>query len=195
MSGDGLGAVSRRAPGKLYVAGEYAVVEPGHRAVLVAVDRFITVTVSPVHDPGRRSGRIASSLYAGGPRSWRRRPEDGIIDWRRPAAEIERLVEMLVHRKRALTRPDQPLRLLQVVDEAAFASAVPQAIAGFERIGFAGRPVQFGWCSDDFGTGGVIGDPTTATAAIGETLAARLVADGVATIDEIVRWPIGPRTV
>ncbi|WP_368045939.1 phosphomevalonate kinase [Actinomyces radicidentis] len=71
------GAVSRRAPGKLYVAGEYAVVEPGHRAVLVAVNRFITVTVSPVHDSGRRSGRIASSLYAGGTRSWRRRPEDG----------------------------------------------------------------------------------------------------------------------
>lgn len=82
-----------------------------------------------------------------------------------------------------------------LVDEAAFTPAVPEAIAGFERIGFAGHPVQFGWCSDDFGTGGVIGDPTTATAAIGEALAAQLVADGVATIDEIVRWPIGPKAV
>ncbi|MFJ4657048.1 phosphomevalonate kinase [Nocardia sp. NPDC088792] len=35
-----------RAPGKLFIAGEYAVLEPGHCAVLVAVDRFVTVTLS-----------------------------------------------------------------------------------------------------------------------------------------------------
>lgn len=39
-------AVARRAPGKLFVAGEYAVVEPGNQAILVAVDRYITVTAS-----------------------------------------------------------------------------------------------------------------------------------------------------
>ncbi|MFI1831348.1 phosphomevalonate kinase [Streptomyces sp. NPDC020412] len=38
--------VVRRAPGKLFVAGEYAVVEPGTPAILVAVDREVTVTVS-----------------------------------------------------------------------------------------------------------------------------------------------------
>ncbi|MET9735958.1 phosphomevalonate kinase [Streptomyces sp. NPDC006458] len=38
--------VVRQAPGKLFVAGEYAVVEPGTPAILVAVDRHITVTVS-----------------------------------------------------------------------------------------------------------------------------------------------------
>lgn len=38
--------VTRSAPGKLFVAGEYAVVEPGTPAILVAVDRDITVTVS-----------------------------------------------------------------------------------------------------------------------------------------------------
>ncbi|MFD8572205.1 phosphomevalonate kinase [Streptomyces sp. NPDC059639] len=36
----------RRAPGKLFVVGEYAVVEPGTPSILVAVDREITVTVS-----------------------------------------------------------------------------------------------------------------------------------------------------
>lgn len=36
-----------KAPGKLYIAGEYAVTEPGHPAVIVAVDRFIHVTISP----------------------------------------------------------------------------------------------------------------------------------------------------
>ncbi|MFF6828840.1 phosphomevalonate kinase [Streptomyces longwoodensis] len=44
--------VVRHAPGKLYVAGEYAVVEPGHRAVLVAVDRHVTVAVTAVERPG-----------------------------------------------------------------------------------------------------------------------------------------------
>ncbi|MFI8323756.1 phosphomevalonate kinase [Streptomyces sp. NPDC085529] len=38
--------VVRSAPGKLFVAGEYAVVEPGTPAVLVAVDREITVTAA-----------------------------------------------------------------------------------------------------------------------------------------------------
>ncbi|MCX4095783.1 phosphomevalonate kinase [Nocardia sp. alder85J] len=38
--------ITRRAPGKLLIAGEYAVVRPGHPAVVVAVDRFVTVTVS-----------------------------------------------------------------------------------------------------------------------------------------------------
>lgn len=44
--------VVRRAPGKLYVAGEYAVVEPGNTAILVAVDRYITVTVTDADDTG-----------------------------------------------------------------------------------------------------------------------------------------------
>lgn len=34
------------APGKLYVAGEYAVVSPGQPAILIAVDRYVTVTVT-----------------------------------------------------------------------------------------------------------------------------------------------------
>lgn len=33
------------APGKLYIAGEYAVVETGHPAIIVAIDQFVTVTV------------------------------------------------------------------------------------------------------------------------------------------------------
>lgn len=37
---------TRHAPGKLFVAGEYAVLDPGHPAILAAVDRRITVTVA-----------------------------------------------------------------------------------------------------------------------------------------------------
>lgn len=34
-----------KAPGKLYIAGEYAVTEPGYKSVLIAVDRFVTATI------------------------------------------------------------------------------------------------------------------------------------------------------
>ncbi|MBF6267707.1 phosphomevalonate kinase [Nocardia farcinica] len=41
--------ISERAPGKLFVAGEYAVVEPGRHAILTAVDRYATATVRASH--------------------------------------------------------------------------------------------------------------------------------------------------
>lgn len=79
-----------------------------------------------------------------------------------------------------------------LVDPAAFARAVPDALAGFRHIGFNGRPVAFGWLSDDFDPSGVIGDPTGATAEAG----ARLFADGVAfaveALHEIDRFPLAP---
>lgn len=46
------GTVTRRAPGKLFVAGEYAVLEPGRQAIVVAVDRYVTVTVSAAPTDG-----------------------------------------------------------------------------------------------------------------------------------------------
>ncbi|CAM2735527.1 phosphomevalonate kinase [Actinomyces slackii] len=69
--------ISCRAPGKLYIAGEYAVVEPGHRAVLVAVDRFITIRVTAAE----HSGSITSALYAGRRLTWHRRPDDGAVEF------------------------------------------------------------------------------------------------------------------
>ncbi|MBK3580436.1 phosphomevalonate kinase [Streptomyces sp. MBT65] len=63
--------VVRRAPGKLFVAGEYAVVEPGNPAILVAVDRYLTVTVTAPQDrPGGPDVRIRSDLTAR-PAGWR----------------------------------------------------------------------------------------------------------------------------
>ncbi|GGI43071.1 phosphomevalonate kinase [Mammaliicoccus stepanovicii] len=37
--------IQAKAPGKLYIAGEYAVTEPGYKSVLIAVDRFVTATI------------------------------------------------------------------------------------------------------------------------------------------------------
>ena len=72
--------VVARAPGKLYIAGEYAVVEPGHRAVLVAVNRFITMRITPCSPAGGYAGTIRSQLYDTGSRPWRHRPQDGLAE-------------------------------------------------------------------------------------------------------------------
>lgn len=46
---------------------------------------------------------------------------------------------------------------------------VPDELLQYEHIGF-GKPVSFGWTSDDFGPDGHIGDPTGASAEHGEAL-------------------------
>ncbi|MFT3944742.1 MAG: phosphomevalonate kinase [Ancrocorticia sp.] len=65
-----------KAPGKLYIAGEYAVVEPGFPAVLIAVDRYVTVRVRDAAD----TGRITSDLNAGSQLEWYRRDADMVIE-------------------------------------------------------------------------------------------------------------------
>lgn len=57
-----------RSPGKLFIAGEYAVVEPGHPAVLVAVDRSVTVRL----EASELEGRVYSEQYGRAPVIWRR---------------------------------------------------------------------------------------------------------------------------
>ena len=50
-------SVHASAPGKLYIAGEYAVVHPGHAALLIAVDRYVHVTLTPT---GTETGTLRS---------------------------------------------------------------------------------------------------------------------------------------
>ena len=65
-----------QAPGKLFIAGEYAVVEPGEPAVLVAVDRYVTVELSESHD----RGRISSEQYGRLPVVWTREDDRVVAD-------------------------------------------------------------------------------------------------------------------
>ena len=44
--------ITSKAPGKLFIAGEYAVVEPGHGAIVAAVSRYLTVTIDEATDVG-----------------------------------------------------------------------------------------------------------------------------------------------
>ncbi|KAB1645359.1 phosphomevalonate kinase [Gulosibacter chungangensis] len=69
-----------KAPGKLYIAGEYAVVEPGEPSVIVAVDRVLTVKLTPSDD----LGRVFSSEYGLRPVVWTRDDDDSIQLEHRP---------------------------------------------------------------------------------------------------------------
>lgn len=53
-----------RIPGKLYLAGEYAVTHPGQPAVIIAVDRFLELTVS---EATTSNGSVYSEGYTDTP--------------------------------------------------------------------------------------------------------------------------------
>lgn len=57
--------IEASAPGKLFVAGEYAVVEPGGSAILVAVDRFVRVA-----GVDAETGSVRSSHFGAESRPW-----------------------------------------------------------------------------------------------------------------------------
>ncbi|KAA9086709.1 phosphomevalonate kinase [Microbacterium radiodurans] len=61
-------AIVVRAAGKLFVAGEYAVVSPGQPSVLIAVDRYLTVSLTA----GVDAGSIHSPEYSRMPVRWTR---------------------------------------------------------------------------------------------------------------------------
>ena len=67
---------------------------------------------------------------------------------------------------------------------------VPEAMAEYKHIGF-GKSVSFGWTSDDFGPGGVIGDPTGASADLGKQLFEAAVAKIAESIVEASTFTIG----
>lgn len=56
-----------QAPGKLFIAGEYAVVDPTRAAILVAVDRYLTVELRPT--PRAETLTITSDAYPE-PKTW-----------------------------------------------------------------------------------------------------------------------------
>lgn len=71
--------ITEKAPGKLYIAGEYAVVENGFPAILVALDQFVTCTIEESTD---EIGRIISQQYNNDQLSWRRMGDQVVVDKR-----------------------------------------------------------------------------------------------------------------
>ncbi len=68
--------VTAQAPGKLFIAGEYAVVETGYPAIIVALDQFVTVTVTETTDVGS----IVSEQYQENALMWQRNGDEMVFD-------------------------------------------------------------------------------------------------------------------
>lgn len=66
------------APGKLFIAGEYAVVEPGNQAIIIAVDQFVTVTLKKA----KKSGSIKSAQFGNYPVYFKRENDALVLDKR-----------------------------------------------------------------------------------------------------------------
>jgi len=69
--------------------------------------------------------------------------------------------------------------------------SVPEHLASYQRVGF-GKPVSFGWLSDDFGTDGSLGDPTGATAEHGKRKYEAMIATAAQSLAEIARFDPRP---
>ena len=61
--------VQIRVPGKLYIAGEYAVVEPGYSAIVTTVDLFLHLNITRSTE---KYGSIFSKNFTKKPLSWHR---------------------------------------------------------------------------------------------------------------------------
>lgn len=75
-----------------------------------------------------------------------------------------------------------------LVDMTLAERNVPTHIADMTHLGFGGTTAQFGWLSNDFGPGGVIGDPTGANAATGAALFEASVVRSVEVLTEIATF-------
>ncbi len=68
--------ISSLSPGKLYIAGEYSVVEKGYPSIIVAVDQFIKVSL--------KSAKTRGSIQAfdNSPITFERVKENLVLDYR-----------------------------------------------------------------------------------------------------------------
>ena len=69
--------ITEKAPGKLYIAGEYAVVENGYPAILVALDQFVTCSIE---ESAAEVGKIISRQYHNNALQLHRLGEQMVVD-------------------------------------------------------------------------------------------------------------------
>ncbi|KAA8889452.1 phosphomevalonate kinase [Nocardia colli] len=98
--------ISCSAPGKLYVAGEYAVTEPGHGAVLVAIDRYVTVRAGASDD-----GLTTVESTLSGANTLRCNGIDDLLRTPAPFAYVQSALGMAARVRIALGGAPPPCRL------------------------------------------------------------------------------------
>ena len=116
--------ITSKAPGKLFIAGEYAVVESGHGAIVAAVSRYLTVTI----DETTNVGTLTSTQNP-----------DVIVEWTREGDQF-------------CTKGDHPYRLVeeailvaeQYVRECGTATNALYSLAITSELDDAKRGIKYG---------------------------------------------------
>lgn len=92
-----------KAPGKLYIAGEYAVTEPGYKSVLIAVDRFVTAAIEKA-DSVEGTGTIHSKTLHHEPVIFYRDEDEIIVSDTNSAKQLKYVITAInVFEQYALT--------------------------------------------------------------------------------------------
>ena len=116
--------ITSKAPGKLFIAGEYAVVESGHGAIVAAVSRYLTVTI----DETTNVGTLTSTQNP-----------DVVVEWTREGDPF-------------CTKGDHPYRLVeeailvaeQYVRECGTATNALYSLAITSELDDAKRGIKYG---------------------------------------------------
>ena len=116
--------ITSKAPGKLFIAGEYAVVEPGQGAIVASVSRYLTVTI----DEATSVGTLTSTQNP-----------DVIVEWTREGDQF-------------CTKGDHPYRLVeeailvaeQYVRECGTATNALYSLAITSELDDAKRGIKYG---------------------------------------------------
>ena len=95
--------ITEKAPGKLYIAGEYAVVENGFPAILVALNQFVYCSIEPSTNG---TGKIVSHQYQNNAVQWHRQGDQMIVDQRdNPFSYILSAIQVTEEYARTLNQP------------------------------------------------------------------------------------------
>lgn len=97
--------VNTKAPGKLYIAGEYAVVEPGYSAIITAVDLFIHLKI---REATEAYGSIYSEGFTPEAVKWQRVEES--IQVKQPTKALRYVLAAMQTTEDYLSELDVPLR-------------------------------------------------------------------------------------
>lgn len=82
--------VQTKAPGKVYIAGEYAVVEPGHSAIITTVNLFMTLKITQIE---AEQGTVFSDGFTEKPIHWHR--QDNKVMLEHSAEELKYLLSAI----------------------------------------------------------------------------------------------------
>ena len=105
--------ITSKAPGKLFIAGEYAVVEPGHGAIVASVSRSLTVTI----DKATSVGTLTSTQNPDVIVEWTREGELFHIKADHPYRLVEEAILVAEQYVRELGTPTNALYSLSITSE------------------------------------------------------------------------------